>query len=140
MTILHSLRILTLSSFFVIKRKRLSGVPGGTPARCELPTREQIAGEEEKGRGERAEGPYPIKSFHAEAAPGEMMRGVPSEVEREFVHLGGCLGVHQGRNEMAALVVVFRFDVAEAARALSRPPAMLPTRAGVADASRLARW
>lgn len=27
------------------------------------------------------------------------MGGVPSEMEREFVHLGGCLGVQQGRNE-----------------------------------------
>lgn len=41
------------------------------------------------------------------------MGGVPSEMEREFVHLGGCLGVQQGRNEMV-LVVVFRFDAAEA--------------------------
>lgn len=90
-----------------------------------------------KGRGETVEGSYPIKSFHAEAAPGELMRGVPSEVEREFVYLGGCMGVQQGRNEMAALVVVFRFDAAEAARALSRPPAMLPIRAGVVEAGGL---
>lgn len=94
-TVLHSLRTLTLSSFFVLERRRLSGVPAGTPAGCALPTREQIAGEEEKRATRNGRGLVPtLSNLPMLRRPGGgLMRGVPSEMDREFVHLGGCLGV-----------------------------------------------